>query len=268
MTADFDLDTAVEPTGRPDCYAATVTDRWSVGPAPNGGYLLAIAVRALLASSAHPDPLTVTAHYYRPPVPGPVTVEVERVCAGRSVGHLAARLRQDGDEVVRVLAATGCLSGLAGPTHVVGAPPELPPPAVCVRATSGPLPGGLSVPLMERLDVRFPPGEPGWAHGEPGGRAEVAAWLGFRDGREPDTFACLLAVDALPPAVFELGVRGWVPTLELTVHLRALPAPGLLRVAVRSCFLIDGTVEEDAEVWDSTGALVAQSRQLARVRSA
>ena len=70
-------------------------------------------------------------------------------------------------------------------------------------------------------------------------------------------------VDALPPVTFDLGLPGWAPTLELTVHVRAQPAPGwaVVRHATRN--VSGGHFEEDCEVWDSTGTLVAQSRQLA-----
>jgi hypothetical protein len=75
----------------------------------------------------------------------------------------------------------------------------------------------------------------------------------------------LLAVDALPPVSLDLGLGGWVPTLELTVHVRARPASGWLRLTHSTRNFAHGYLEEDAEVWDSSGRLVAQSRQLARV---
>ena len=51
--------------------------------------------------------------------------------------------------------------------------------------------------------------------------------LRFVDGRDPDPLALLYAVDALPPATFDLsGTTGWVPTLSLTAYVRAPPAPG------------------------------------------
>ncbi len=42
------------------------------------------------------------------------------------------------------------------------------------------------------------------------------------------------------------------------------PAPGWLRIAASTRNVAGGFLEEDAEVWDSAGRLVVQSRQLAR----
>jgi hypothetical protein len=84
------------------------------------------------------------------------------------------------------------------------------------------------------------------------------------DHREPDPLLLLLACDALPPVTFDLGELVWTPTLELTAHVRANPAPGWLRIAAWTRNVAGGFLEEDAEVWDSAGRLVVQSRQLAR----
>ena len=69
----------------------------------------------------------------------------------------------------------------------------------------------------------------------------------------------------LPPVTFGLELPGWAPTLELTCHIRHKPAPGWLKVTHFSRNLSGGMFEEDCEVWDSAGRLVAQSRQLALV---
>jgi hypothetical protein len=74
-----------------------------------------------------------------------------------------------------------------------------------------------------------------------------------------------LALDGLPPVVFGLGATGWAPTVELTWHMRAVPGPGPLAVAARARHVSGGWFDEEAEVWDASGRLVAQSRQLARV---
>ncbi|WP_406230008.1 hypothetical protein [Nocardia sp. NBC_01009] len=49
------------------------------------------------------------------------------------------------------------------------------------------------------------------------------------------------------------------------MHIRHRPAPGWLACRVHTNYLIDGFHEEDFEIWDSTGSLVAQSRQLALI---
>lgn len=118
---------------------------------------------------------------------------------------------------------------------------------------------------MDRFDMRFDPACAGWMRGEPSGRGVLQAWFRLADEREPDPISLLTVVDALPPVTFDLGRMGWAPTMELTAHVRALPAPGWLVVRHETRNIAGGMFEEDCEVWDSAGRLVAQSRQLARV---
>ena len=77
------------------------------------------------------------------------------------------------------------------------------------------------------------------------------------DGREPDPLSLLAVCDVLPPVTFDLGMPGWAPTLELTVHVRARPEPGWLKVRHATRNLSGGMFEEDCEIWDSAGRLVA-----------
>jgi acyl-CoA thioesterase len=124
--------------------------------------------------------------------------------------------------------------------------------------------GGRVIPelsIAERVEYRVA-GWPAWARGEPSGRPSQEFWMRFHDGREPDLRSLASLVDAAAPPVLELGEAGSA-TIELTVHLRAHPAPGWLACRVATRFVIGGYHEEDFEIWDSTGALVAQSRQLA-----
>src|SRR3712207_7297528 len=88
----------------------------------------------------------------------------------------------------------------------------------------------------------------------------MRGWLRHLSGREPDLWTLLLAVDAMPPVTFDLGVAGWAPTLELTAHLRARPAPGWLRLRTWTDNYAGGLFEENAERSEEhTSAL--QSRQ-------
>jgi acyl-coenzyme A thioesterase PaaI-like protein len=262
--SEFDTDTAVTRLAE-GAYAAEVTDRWSIGAVPNGGYTMAIALRGLLEGLGRPDPLTVTAHFLRPAEPGPAELDVEVVKAGRSAVVGSVRLHQGGVERLRLLGSVTDLGAtVGGEPHHVEAPPALPPPEQCLRG-DGTMPGGGVASVAERFDLRLHPEHVGWARGEPTGRLEVAGWIRPADGRDPDTALLPAVVDAFPPTVFELGAMGWVPTLELTLHVRARPAPGWLRCSVRSRHVSSGLVEEDAEVWDDEDRLVAMSRQISRV---
>jgi hypothetical protein len=84
----------------------------------------------------------------------------------------------------------------------------------------------------------------------------------FRGGRDADPIALAAMVDGAAPAVLEAGVPTSA-TIELTVQIRARPAPGWLACRAVTRHLIEGFHEEDFEIWDSSGALVAQSRQFA-----
>ena len=82
-----------------------------------------------------------------------------------------------------------------------------------------------------------------------------------------NTPALLQVSDAFPPVCFNYAdvPGGWAPTLELTVHVRGVPAAGPLRCRFTSRFMHNGMFEEDGEMWDSAGQLVGQSRQLALI---
>ena len=259
MTSAFDEDTAVEPLGD-GRFGAVISDRWHIGTAPNGGYLMALVARAMVEAGGRPDPLTVTAHYHRPPVVGPATVVTEVVRRGRLATTVTARLEQDGAPCLTAVGAVTDLTTLAGITEVRGEPPDV--GALDPERTSR----GRPAPFSLQEQVEYAGRQPGFVRGEPTGRMEVGGYVRAMDGREPDTLFLTLAVDCMAPTTFEIGRFGWVPTLELTVHVRARPAPGWLRVVHRTRFLQDGLMEEDAEVWDADGRFVAQSRQLALVR--
>jgi acyl-CoA thioesterase len=273
---DSEFDRALTLTGTDieGSEGAHLDAGWQIGNAINGGLLLALAGsalrRRLSQDSGHADPFAISAYYLSASVPGPATIRTQMVRRGRSISNGEVSILQtdaQGREVerLRALATYGDLDDVAGDVQTSATPPEMPGPDRCFSAAQAP-PGFLKhASFLQRLDLRLDPSTSGWAVGKPSGRGELRGWLRLPDGREPDPIMLLLAVDALPPVAFELGVAGWTPTLELTVHVRAKPAPGWLRIALSTVNYAGGFMEEDAEVWDSTGRLVAQSRQLARV---
>lgn len=264
MPHEFDGQTAVVGQGE-GSWSVELGRGWIVGGGVNGGYLLAILGNALRHTFPDkPDPLVVSAHFLSASVPGPATVDVSVHRDGGSVATAAVDLSQDGAARITALATCGDLDRLGDDVRTTAQEPDLPPPDQCVPATSAPPEVREMAPLMQRFDMRLHPDHIGWALGQPSGRGELAAWFRFADGREPDPVSLLLVLDALPPVTFDLGMPGWAPTLELTAHVRAKPAPGWLKVRHATRNVAGGMFEEDCEVWDSTGRLVAQSRQLAR----
>ncbi|MHB9858899.1 thioesterase family protein [Streptomyces sp. YIM S03343] len=268
--SEFDRDTALTRR-EPGVYDIDLSAGWTIINAVNGGYLLAVLGRALADTLPHADPFTVSAHYLTASQPGPAVVRTQTVRTGRTLSTGQASLLQydeRGEEVerIRVLASYGDLGALPNDVRTTARPPRIPPPEQCFGPADGPAPVPGSSAITDRLMLKLDPATLGWALGAPSGKGEMRSWFGLADGRDHDPLSLLLAVDALPPTAFELGLTGWVPTVELTVHIRCRPAPGPLRVAITTRNLAGGFLEEDAEVWDGADRLVAQSRQLARVR--
>lgn len=267
--SEFDRDTAVTPR-EPGVYDAELSAGWTIIHAVNGGYLLALLGRALGDALPHPDPFTVSAHYLTASQPGPAVIRTEVIRTGRTLSTGQASLFQydeDGTEVerIRVLASYGDLDGLPDDVRTSASPPVMPQQEHCLGPSDGPapkIPG--SSAITDRLNIKLDPATVGWAVGAPSGKGEMRGWFALADGRDADPFSLLLTVDALPPTSFELGLKGWTPTVELTTHIRCHPAPGPLRVSITTRNLAGGFLEEDAEVWDSADRLVAQSRQLAK----
>ncbi len=272
--AGFDSATAVRRQpgdGAVHRYDAELDPEWRIGTKPNGGYLLAVLARAAVdvAASAgaagHPHPTAVSAHFLAAPDAGPAQVEVAVLRLGRSASQLRASLIADGRRYVEALVTCGRLAAAADPWWDDLPVPPFPPEESCVPATHDAL--AFPVPLLKVVEERLDPATAGFAVGRPSGRGEIRGWLRLADGRPPDPLALLVAADCLPPATFELGVVGsWVPTLELTVYVRAVPAPGPLRARPWARLVTADRVDEQCDVWDSGGRLVATGHQLAGIR--
>ncbi|MFJ9848096.1 thioesterase family protein [Streptomyces sp. NPDC101150] len=101
---DFDQDTRLNWAGEASC-TAQLTDRWNTASGhPNGGYLMAVGVRALRERSAHPHPLVASAFFLRPGSPGPAEIQVESAREGRRTSTREARMYQGGQEILRTVA--------------------------------------------------------------------------------------------------------------------------------------------------------------------
>jgi hypothetical protein len=177
---------------------------------------------------------------------------------------------QAGRETLRALGTFADLGTVEGPSRLDLAPPPVPAIEDCLDVTTAARQqaeaGGYAPPpILERFDHRMAPEMMGWSQGHPLGRGEMGGWLRWADGAEMDTLGVLVVTDCYPPAVFNSGEGnlGWVPTIELTVQIRKRPAPGYLAAWLTTQAITRGYLEEDGQVWDAEGDLVALSRQLA-----
>jgi acyl-CoA thioesterase len=262
----FATDTAVCPAG-PGRYTASIDRGWWIERGPNGGYLAAIVLRAVLAEVADPArrPRTLTLHYLRPPGEGPceMTVTVERV--GRGLTTVSAQLVQDGRTCILALAALG-LDGTGPEIHdhpapAVEAPGNLPPRAA-------PPPGAPDVPFRHHFDLRPALGSLPFTRSA---SAETGGWIRTSDADPIDDVLLAALTDAWPPAIFARFTEpAGVPTVELTVHFRGAPpkTPDWCLVRFRTLEVVDGYLEETGEIWSADGRLLAESRQLAVVLAA
>ncbi|BFM16820.1 thioesterase family protein [Maricurvus nonylphenolicus] len=257
----FHIDSAVEKIAD-NHWRGHIADGWGIMGVPNGGYIMAIAAKALSAALPHKDPLTITAYYMSPTAPGPVDCHIDVLRTGGTTSHGIVRLEQGGELKVHFVAAYTELDNLEGETQILAEHPPVPAYGSCMAFPH--LPG---LDFMQRVTQRIAPEKMNSMMGKPTDDGEWLGWIEFSEATPLDVFGLLVFADGFPPPVFTLyGPGGWVPTLELTVQLRAKPVEGPIAVRFRSNFLTNGMVEEDGELWDSEGNLVAISRQTAKYR--
>ncbi len=294
MSGPFATATAVAPAGDGH-WSATIHAGWDIAGNANGGYLLALAARALVGATRRPDLVTATAHYLNPGRQGPVRIATEVVKQGKRFATGTATMYPSGSggtdpsgsggtdpsgsggtdssgsagsvpggrPLVAVLCTMGDLAQAAGPELIEGAPPELPEPELCVPLEPT---DTFPPPFMGKVELRLHPDDAAFATGNQSGHPLMRGWFRLPAGEPIDSVALLCAVDAFPPTAFNAHLPvAWTPTVELTAHIRANPVPGWLRCRFSTRFVTAGFLEEDGEVWDSAGRLVAQSRQLALV---
>lgn len=258
----FRSDTEMRQDG--DIHVGEIREGWDVVGNANGGYLMTLAARAMASASGRPHPVSMTSHFLAPGRPGPVVFEPEIVKQGRTFTTVRGHLRSDDRIALTSLGTFSDLETLEGPIRIDARPPELPPPAECVRVSPSPS-APFPPPMMNKIELRLHPDDAG-VNQAADTTPLFRGWLRPLAEDPLDVFFLMLAVDCFPPTVFKADLPvAWTPTVELTAHIRGIPQPGWLRCRFSTRFITGGLLEEDGEVWDETGRLVAQSRQLAMI---
>lgn len=215
-------------------------------------------LRALRELTGKPDPISVTTHFLRPVQGGSVGhIKATLIRTGRTLATAQGTLSVDGKDRLVVIAAFGDVKADVGIGPELGPrPPKLPPVEKCVQR--GDLNQGVELPLLSRIDCALHPDCV-----KAGKHASIEGWVRFSDGAAPSTLSLPCLVDVFPPSLTALvGNTGWVPTIELTTHIRRAPKPGWLRARFECDDLHNGRMIETGALWDSSGAIVARSRQI------
>ena len=242
-------------------YDADIVPGWDILGNANGGYLMALGARAM-ADASRPHPVSVTAHFLSPGKAGPITIHPEILKAGRSFSTVRATVKSPDKTLIELLGSFGEVENVDGAVRVDAQPPELPAPEDCVLIV--PHERGFPPPLMGQVEMRLHPDDASLFEGRPSGEPLVRGWVRFKEDEPVDAFGLILIADAFPPTVFNANLPvAWVPTLEMTTQIRGIPEPGWLRCKFSTRFITGGVLEEDGEIWDKSGRLVALSRQLA-----
>jgi len=241
-----------------------VTPNWSINGLPNGGYLMALMGNAMLQASEKKAIAIVTTTFISRCDPTEGRVKLERIAASSQFERLEAHLFQGERERLRAW-GTFIPAEMACVLHRQEAQaPSVAPLDACV-----PIPQMPGFTLFDHMDVRLDPACAGWMSGRLAPESEHKGWARFKVDRPYDAVALLLIADAFPPPVYvSQGLAAWVPTIEMSVNIRKQPASQWLKCIFRTRFITCGLLEEDGQIWDESGELIAISRQIAQYRVA
>ena len=240
-----------------------IKPNWAINGLPNGGYLMALLANAILKAGRKKRVAIVTANYIQRTTPGPVRLSLERISDTAQFERIGARLLQKESVAVAAMATLIEDGTACSVDRYEAAVPEVAPLAACMAMPAMP-----KFTLFDQMDLRIDPACTGWmTSGELAERSEHKGWIRFKEKRPYDALALLLVADCFPPPAYaSLGMGAWVPTIELSVNIRKLPSTPWLKCFFRTRFITCGLLEEDGEIWDEEGQLVAISRQIAQYR--
>lgn len=259
---NFDADTTPADDG-----SVELAERWNVGRNQNGGILLATVARALATVAGQPDPFAVTGHYLAAATNGPATVRSTLVKPGRTYATATGELWQDDRERVRVVGSFGDLAVRPTDVALPADPPAVPDRDACVDLfdllTANVGERALTKSLRN-FEIRVDP-DGGWGPGASPSAPSLRGWVRFRDEDTVTPMMLVALADGFPPTILGHTEIGWLPTVELTVHVFGAPPADepWIRAELRTRNIVGGLLDEDGELWAADGRLVARFRQLA-----
>jgi hypothetical protein len=243
-------------------FQTNISGNWSINGSPNGGYLMALLLKAMTqCGQIHGVPI-ITANFIARSEVGAADVLVESISQSNRFARFEARLIQQGKERIRAFGTLMKETIEQVETHYGEPEPVVADLKECVLIPTLP-----SYTLYDNLEVRLDPTTARWMNGDLTGNSEIKGWIRFKKHRQLDALAAILFADSFPPAVSSRhGIVAWMPTIEFSVGVRTKPIGEWLRCVFKTTSIHNGMLEEDGYIWDTAGSLIAVSRQHAWLR--
>jgi acyl-CoA thioesterase len=243
-----------------------------VGNTPHGGYLMAIMHKALTNTLPHSTAISSSVQYLDRIDAKPFELEVEIFKASRGSSSGIVKLIQD-DKICTTFTGTcSDFEFMKGHDDLQKPLPDIfteKDKNDYVKMNYDKISKGFTPSFIQQLECLIHPDHAWWNRdtdtNSKDNKARCSAFLEM-EGGQPDQFCLSFYSDILPPVVCnKYGPLGWIPTITLTTHIRKLPTTSQLYADFIATDINKGYFEQDCNIWDLNGNLVASSRQLTRI---
>ena len=241
-----------------------------VGNTPHGGYLMAVMHNALTSILPHSTAISSSVQYLDRIDAKTFELEVETFKTSRGSSSGIVKLKQD-NKICTTF--TGTCSDFQFMKGYDGLQKPLPnifnesDKKDYIKMNYDKISKGFTPAFIQQLECLIHPDHAWWNRdsNDKNNEARCSAFLEMQGGI-PDQFCLSFYSDILPPVVSnKYGPLGWIPTITLTTHIRQLPSTSELYADFRATDINKGYFEQDCNIWDLNGNLVASSRQLTRI---
>ena len=241
-----------------------------VGNTPHGGYLMAVMHKALTSILPHSTAISSSVQYLDRIDAKTFELEVETFKTSRGSSSGIVKLKQD-NKICTTF--TGTCSDFEFMKGYDGLQKPLPnifnegDKKDYIKMNYDKISKGFTPAFIQQLECLIHPDHAWWNRdsNDKNNEARCSAFLEMQGGI-PDQFCLSFYSDILPPVVSnKYGPLGWIPTITLTTHIRQLPSTSELYADFKATDINKGYFEQDCNIWDLNGNLVASSRQLTRI---
>ena len=243
-----------------------------VGNTPHGGYLMALMHKALTNVLPHSTAISSSVQYLDRIDAKPFELEVDVFKKSRGSSSGIVKLKQDNKICTTFTGTCSDFEFMKGYDDL-----QKPLPKIFndsnkkdyVNMNYDKISKGFTPAFIQQLECLIHPDHAWWKREakqkNQDNEARCSAFLEMKGGK-PDQFCLSFYSDILPPVVSnKYGPLGWIPTITLTTHIRQLPTTSEVYADFKASDINKGYFEQDCNIWDLDGNLVASSRQLTRI---